>query len=137
MESWTAVHRRASLLHPCVQNLRTPSAGSKAGQNYISASDDLIPNIGEQVLEVVTDSGRDNRIRYQIAEVTRPLNSVSEMCDAGGEAGQQGTFGRHGRCISNLETGVVTEFQREDDIYVLSMWVDPKSLVAAGFPRQS
>ena len=115
----------------------TPSAGSKAGQNYISASDDLIPNIGEQVLDVVTDSGRDSRIRYQIADVTRPLNSVSEICDAGGDYGQQVTFGRHGGSILNIETGVVTEFQRADDIYVLNMWVKQKTSVVECLPRQS
>ena len=115
----------------------TPSAGSKAGQNYISASDDLLPNLGEQVLEVVTDAGRDGRVRYQIADVTRPLNSISEICDAGGEQGQQVIFGKHGGSILNLETGTVTDFQREDGIYVMNMWVKPKTSDAAGFPRQS
>ena len=115
----------------------TPSVGSKAGQNYISASDDLLPNLGEQLIDVVTDDGRDGRVRYQIAEVTRPLNSVSEICDAGGELGQQVTFGRHGGSILNLETGMVTNFKREDGIYILDMWVRPKTNNATGFPRQS
>ena len=114
----------------------TPSAGSKAGQNYISASDDLLPNLGEQHIDIVTEDGRDGRIRYQIADVTRPLNSVSEICDAGGEMGQQVTFGRHGGQILNLETGMITNFKRDDGIYVLEMWVRPKSDDASGFARQ-
>ena len=116
-----------------------PSAGSIAGQNYVSASDDLIPNLGEQDLEAETEDGRPCHVKYQMAEVSRPLNSVSEICDAGGEYGQHVIFGRNGGAIINLETGRQTPFKREDGIYVLEIWVKPKDpgdRNASGFHRR-
>ena len=110
-----------------------PSAGSMAGQEYMSASNDLIPNLGEQVLDVVLDGGQESQIKYQIAEVSRPLNSISEICDAGGDHGQMVIFGRSGGAVVNLRTGEQTPFKREEGIYCLDVWVKPK---AAGFQRQ-
>ena len=86
------------------------SPGSKVGQCYLSASDDTIPNLGEQVLDVVTHGGSESTAKYQMAEVTRPLNSVSEICDGGGEYGQYVIFGKYGGAIMNLETGMATHF---------------------------
>ena len=109
----------------------TSSPGSLAGQEYVSASNDSIPNLGEKLLEIVTEDGREKTIKYQIAEVSRPLNSISEICDAGGEHGQVLVFGRSGGAIYNLETGEHTPFNQEDGVYCMDVWVEPK-----GFPRQ-
>ena len=109
-----------------------PSPGSLAGQEYLSASEDLIPNLGEQYLNIVTETGGEGMAKYQIAEVSRPLNAVSEICDAGGELGQQVTFGKHGGTILNLTTGKETHFAREDGVYVWEFWVKPNG----GFQRQ-
>jgi len=43
--------------------------------------------------------GMPTQIRYQSAEVSRPLNAVSEICDAGGEDGQYVVFSKHGGMI--------------------------------------
>ena len=59
------------------------SPGSKRGQNFVSASKDVIPNVGEQVLNVVTEDGSEGKVKYQIAEISRPLTAVSDVCDAG------------------------------------------------------
>ena len=109
----------------------TPSPGSVAGQEYVSASDDRIPNLGEQVLSIVTADGKEGMVKYQVADVSRPLNSISEICDAGGEGGQHVIFGKHGGMIVNLETGRQTPFAREEGVYTLDFWVTPK-----GFRRQ-
>jgi len=108
-----------------------PSVGSQSGQHYVSASEDTIPNLGEQNLEIVTGEGRDGCVTYQVAEVTRPLNAVSEICDAGGEEGQYVIFSKHGGVIVNPETGSQTAFERQDGIYCLEFWVKPP-----GFTRQ-
>ena len=110
----------------------TPSPGSLAGQEYVSASDDRIPNLGEQVLSIVTSDGKDCTVKYQVADVSRPLNAISEICDAGGEHGQHVIFGKNGGMIVNLETGRQTPFAREDGVYTLEFWVKP-----TGFARQS
>ena len=74
---------------------------------------------------MITSTGVEGIAKYQTVDVSRPLISVSEICDAGGEWGQQVIFGRSGGMILNLETGRRTYFSREDDIYVLEMWAKP------------
>lgn len=57
------------------------SVDSKRGQTYLLASGDKLPNLGEQPFELVTDGGTWVRAAFRVAEVTRPLCSVSRMCD--------------------------------------------------------
>ena len=125
-----------SVAHPSMspQYEITPSAGSLAGQKYISASGDVIPNLGEQVLDVVMDDGNATKIKYQTCDVSRALNSISEICDAGGAEGQYVLFSKWGGTILNPATGRRVPFEREDGIYTLGMWVRPK---ASGFTRQA
>ena len=110
-----------------------PSEGSKCGQEYVSASNDVIPNLGEQVLDVMLDDGRETQVKYQIAEVSRPLNSITEICDAGGELGQIVVFGRRGGAVVNLSTGNSTPFARQEGVYVMSTWVKPKGFTRPGW----
>jgi len=126
-----------SVAHPsmCPQYAVRPSAGSIAGQKYVSASGDVIANLGEQVLDIETDDGMPSQIRYQSADVSRPLNSVSEICDAGGSDGQYVVFSKYGGVIMNLHTGRRTAFNRVDGIYELGLWVRPPSTEASVFPR--
>ena len=112
-----------------------PSAGSKAGVEYTCASGGVIPNLGEQVLNVVTQNGRDAQVRYQSADVSRTLNSVSEICDGGGESGQYVLFSKWGGQILNPETGTRMSFDREGGIYTMGMWVRPNDKAASVFPR--
>jgi hypothetical protein len=110
----------------CPQYLVVPSAGAKAGQSYTSAAGDEIPNLGEQFLPVVTEDGRETVSRYQSAEVSRPLDSVSEICDAGGtEDGQLVIFSKYGGVILNLSSWRRTAFERKGGIYTLGKWVKP------------
>ena len=92
----------------------------------MSASEDTLPNLGEQKLEVVLDSGKSTAIKYQIADVSRALNEDTEICDSGHpDHGNHVIFGRRGGMIVNLETGKRTPFQRECNIYCLGYWVKP------------
>ena len=110
------------------------SPGSRAGQKYLSASDDEIPNLGEQFLSIVTDDYAEGVAHYQVADVSRPLNAVSEICDAGGDLGQQVTFTKYGGTILNLSTGKETHFGREEGVYVWEFWVKPRQ--EGGFTRR-
>ena len=80
-----------------------------------------MPQLGEQKLEVVLDSGKDTALKYQIADVSRALNAVTEICDAGRHV----IFGRRGGVIVNLESGRTAPFEREGNIYCLDYWVKP------------
>ena len=67
-----------------------------------------------------------NSARYQITDVTRPLNSISRVCDQGNNV----LFTKTGGWIINHETGRYTWFPREHGVYVLHSWVNES------FPRQ-
>ena len=126
-----------SVAHPsmCPQYPVKESVGSRAGHSYTSASGNTIPNLGEQVLPTVTCDGRNACIKYQSADVSRALNSVSEICDGGGNDGQLVLFSKYGGQILNLETGHRTPFEREEGIYTLGMWVRPNTAATSVFPR--
>ena len=58
--------------------------------------------------------------------MSRALHSITEVCDAGHpDFGNHVIFGRRGGMIVNLETGMTTHFQRENNIYCLDYWVKP------------
>ena len=109
-----------------------PSAGSRRGQKYTSASKHKLPNLGEQLLDAATDEGTYSQVLYQIADVSRPLTSVSAIC----EMGNRVVFGRSGGVIVNLATGQETAFTKKDGIYLLSLWLhDGEHTGTEGFSR--
>ena len=102
-----------------------PSAGSMRGQQYVSASGDEIPNEGEQYLPVLSAEGHQTTQRWQMAEATRPLQSVGELCDQGHRV----IFGRGGGIVVDVQTGATTAFGRENGTYVMDMWIPPSAAV--------
>ena len=58
-----------------------PSAGSRRGLHYVSATDHRIPNVGEVNLEFETDEGFQESIMFQVADVNKPLMSISDRVD--------------------------------------------------------
>ena len=126
-----------SVAHPsmCPQYPGKQSEASKAGEGYTSASGDFLPNLGEQTLPVQTADGRDTCISYQLADVSKPLNSVSEICDSGGPDGQLVLFSKWGGTILNLDNWKKTPFERKGGIYTMGMWVRPPN-DASVFTRQ-
>ena len=108
-----------------------PSAGSRRGQKYTSASSHKLPNLGEQLINACMDDGYEAQVLYQVAEVSRPLTSVSAIC----EMGNRVLFGRAGGVIQNLSTGVEIPFTRLNGIYLLSMWLQDKDTQEPDFRR--
>ena len=122
-----------SVIHPseCEEYEIQESPGSKAGQNWTSASGGVIPNLGQKILDVVTEDGIESQVKYQAADVSRTLNSITEICDAGGEEGQYVIFSKWGGTVYNPTLKRQTPFEREGGIYTMGMWVKPK----LGFTR--
>ena len=58
-----------------------PSAASRAGVHYVSATAHRIKNEGEADLEFKTEEGHDLNWTFQIAEVNKVLASVSSLVD--------------------------------------------------------
>ena len=111
------------------------SPGSKRGQCYVSASAGRMPNMGQKVLKIQTNEGRDKSVLYQIAEVSRPLTSVSATCDKGNWV----VYTPEGGFIMNCQTGERTSFERRG-IYELDLWVKDEDMRGgehpSSFPRQ-
>ena len=96
-----------------------PSAGSRAGKSYNSASGHPLYNLGELPLRACTDNGLDTDVLFQLADVSCPLVSVSHICDHGNRV----VFGRSGGVIYNLTTGMEVPFERRGGVYILGLWV--------------
>ena len=88
-------------------------AGSRRGQKYVSVSGDEIANEGEQRLPVVSNNAVVTEQKWQLAAVTRPLQSFGEMCDAGN------------RVVVGLCGGIeVAPYIRENGD-LMDMWIPP------------
>jgi hypothetical protein len=96
------------------------SEGSKRGQHYVAAGGQRIPNIGEQTIKFKTKEGKRSSLKWQNAEVSKPLLSISHICDSGHEV----TFTKTGGMITNSESGRTTTFRRKNNVYVLDMLID-------------
>ena len=108
---------------------------SKAGHKYSAAGAGSkgIPNEGQQELLFYNDEGAPVPMRYQVAEVRKPLTSVSKICDRGNRV----TFCRNGSYVQNLFTGQRTPLRREGGVYMLDLWLAPKFSNAPPFPGRS
>ena len=91
---------------------------SRQGQTYHAADGGVIKNKNEKTVTMYSVTGDQHRARYQIADVTRPLNSVSRACDQGNNV----LFTQTGGWIINHETGRYTWFSQEHGVYVLHSW---------------
>ena len=134
MDSGAADSVAPPTLAPHVKVAESP--GSMRGQCYVSASAGRMPNMGQKVLNIQTNEGRDATVLYQIAEVSRPLTSVSATCDKGNWV----VYTPHGGFIMNTRTGERTNFERQGGIYELDLWVRDESNQGSSqslsFPRQ-
>ena len=75
--------------------------------------------MGEKEVKVVTKEGSRCTLKMQVTNVTKPLMSVSRICDAGHRV----VFEDKGGCIEHLATKQKTSFQRIDNVYRLKVQV--------------
>ena len=71
-----------------------------------------------QVAASEQEEGEEKSVKFQIADVSKPLVLVSAIC----ELGNRVIFGKGGGVEQNLKTGYETPFVRKNGIYVLEMW---------------
>ena len=96
-----------------------PTPRSKAGKGFRGAGGEQIANHGEQRVICKTKEGQTRRTTWQVADVRRPLMSVSRMAAAGNEIILNG----HNPRVINKKTNEVTHLRREGNVYVLDLWV--------------
>ena len=95
----------------------TPSQGSRQGECWKTASGDLIPNRGEMILDL--QSGNSSiTSTFQVGALSRPLWSVSKLCDAGCTV----TFdSKKAVVVHQASGGQMTEFPRRGALYACDM----------------
>ena len=107
---------------------------SRRGAHFQTAGGGKLVNQGERTVPCWTNVGQAVEMKYSIADVVRPLNAVSQICDRGNEV----TFTAEGGYIWNKATNNVVEFPRERGVYVLDTWLQMprESVKESGFTRQ-
>ena len=96
------------------------SEGSKVGQNFVTAGGGRLRNRGQLKLNLRADNGRkgrDVRLTFQVANVTRPLLSVSKICDAGFVV----KFTSEMAIVEDKKGKEVCRFIRRKGLYIASM----------------
>ena len=97
-----------------------PSLQSMQGLVYEIADGTEIPNLGEKRCEMWTEGAVNPKaIRMQVADVHKPLLSLSRCADMGFESRFGATMG----CLIDTTTGEVIPLQRRGNLYVLRCWI--------------
>ena len=108
------------------------SPGSRRGQGLVVGNGASVPIEGQVQLNLEMGSAdgtvRDLASTLQVAEINRPLMSVSKICDAGITC----TFTSKGADVLNSKGVAVCRFEGQGGLYVLKMKLKPP----APFGRQ-
>ena len=96
-----------------------PSEGSKRGQPWKAVGGEVPPNHGEKRVIGLTEEGHEVSTVYQIAEECQALGSVARMCDKDNRV----AFESDGGYIMNLADGRCAQFERHENVHVMSTWV--------------
>ena len=97
-----------------------PVTRGKAAQSrvhYLTADGGRIPNLGEQSVKVVTKEGHECGLRFQVADVTRPLLSVTQLVRSGNLV----QFTTQGGTITHRARGWKIKFEKRGGVYALDL----------------
>ena len=99
-----------------------PSPGSKRGVKYVAADGAKLPNLGQMVVAFENGVGTAGKILFQVANITKPLVSVSKLIDDG----HQVVFDKRASYIIHVESGRKMMLKRERGVFIVDAFVDPK-----------
>ena len=105
------------------------SPGSRRGQNFIVGNGERVPNEGQMILNLETDDGAAATATFQVADLTRPLMSVSQICEQGYRCIFEDSCAR----VVNKDDQTICKFEKEGQLYVAKM----KLKAPDRFPRPS
>ena len=64
-------------------SLVRPSPGSMANMFYVAASGTRLANMGQCMLKIICIDGTKAQLQFQVADINKPLASVSHLTDCG------------------------------------------------------
>ena len=109
----------------------TSSPWSRAGRGYRAANGTGIKNLGQVDVPFCTAEGHKCQIPFQVAEVEKPLLSVTHLTAAGNRVELGHTDGR----VVNLKTGRSIALERRNGTYIMKMLI-ADAVAPAPFRRQ-
>ena len=84
------------------------------------ANGETIPNLGERRCQLMTlGSNSAKKIVFQVADVHKPLLSISRCADMGFRC----HLGKEGGFMEDTITGEQIPLHRRDNLYVMKAWV--------------
>ena len=93
---------------------------SREGAEYEVANGQSIPNLGERRCEIMTaGSTTAKRITFQVADVHKPLLSITACADMGFDC----FLGSEGGMLRDHHTHEVIPWDRKGTLYTMKMWV--------------
>ena len=108
------------------------SKGSLAGQRYVGATGNVVPNEGEKHVEFVTGDGQDRALTFQCADLNKMLAGIAGVADANNGI----LFLKDGGHILELDEATlervkelvrrcskVTNFIRKGNVYIMDAYV--------------
>ena len=102
-----------------------PFLGSRRGHNFVVGHGARVPNEGEVHLNLEAPAGEGAHVpiqtHFQVAEINRPLMSVSRICDQGFTC----VFTKEGASILDSQQRTLWQFGGSDGLYVASMKLKP------------
>ena len=104
---------------------------SREGSQYEVANGAHIPNLGERRCEMMTTgSNRSKRIVFQVADVHKPLLSISGCADMGFDC----YLGDKGGQLVDRMSGESIPLERRENLYVMRAWIRQDPQVSVGQP---
>ena len=97
----------------------TETEESKSGKVFRAANGYEIEIYGEKRIPSTTTTGRKAQVKYTIADVSRPLLAVCEVCDQG----KQVVFDNDGSYMLDKATGWWEPIERVGNAYDFITWV--------------
>ena len=109
------------------------SERSKEGHNYYGPAGEPIKNLGTQTVQATSNSGQHLSVGFDVARITRPLTSVSEIV----KKNYRVVFDDEGSYVQSKKTGSSIDIRQEGSLYYLDLWVQvPEELSTSPFVRQ-
>ena len=97
------------------------SEGSKAGVEYEVASGKAVPNLGEKHCEIFCEgAGSSMMMHFQVADIHRPLLSLSRAADQGFRS----HLDWYGGYLEDVRTGdtIPIQIQGRGNLYIMQIW---------------
>ena len=111
-----------------------PTVDTVEGNDFVSASGDPIPNLGELKIPMITRERTLRGMTFQGAPVSKPLASVKKIS----QAGHMVIFDEEGSFIYDKTSGEVNMLREGSGDYMMDIWIPPPAVAnELGFTRQS